>query len=96
MVSQSPNSTNFNNNSNPTVLTKKRVATGPVMINEQHIFNDADARNKMQALNNDIYVSTKKEERKPKRNYLKIILTSLAIVLSAVGIKKLYQIFKRK
>ena len=88
--------TNDLNNSNTIATRTKRVATGPVVINESHLFNDADARERMRTLNNDIYQSVKHEESKPKRNYLKILLTSLAIVLTAMGIKKIYNIIKKK
>ncbi len=68
------------------------VAMAPTSLPKAHLFNDKDANKRMKAINQDIYVDSKKEERKSGITFLKIFG---AFVLAILAIKAGQKIFKK-
>ena len=68
------------------------VATAPASLPKPHLFNDKDANNRMKAINQDIYIDSKKEENRAGFNFIKIFG---AFVLAILAIKLGQNIFKK-
>ena len=67
------------------------VAKAPDALPGFHVYSDRDANNKMRAINQDIYVERKKEEKRPMINFIKALGVGVVAVLAFLGIKKLFK-----
>ena len=67
------------------------IAKAPETLPTYHLFNDRDANNRMSAINQDIYVERKKEEKRPMINFIKALGVGVVAVLAFLGIKKLFK-----
>ena len=68
------------------------VDYAPNSLPKPHLFNDTDANNRMKAINQDIYIDSKKEENRAGFNFIKIFG---AFVLAILAIKLGQNIFKK-
>ena len=67
------------------------VAIPPQALPTQHLYNDIDAKRRMNSINQDVYDSYKKEEKRDGNNFLKIFGISSATVLGVLGLKELFK-----
>ena len=75
---------------NPKVERSKRmVVKAPEALNNMHLYNDIDAKKKMRAINNDIYVKTEQEKSSFNKKFLKVFGGIVVTILGIIGLKKL-------
>lgn len=67
------------------------VASAPDKLPSYHIFNDEDANDKFEVINNDIHTQTKSEKTKDGKNFFKFYLAFVAALLAFLGIKKIFK-----
>lgn len=67
------------------------VAKAPETLPSFHLYSDRDANNKIRAINQDIYVERKKEDKKPLISFIKALGVGVIAVLAFLGIKKLFK-----
>lgn len=68
------------------------VALAPTSLPKQHLFNDRDANNRMKAINQDIYIESKKEKKRSITTFLKFFG---AFLLTILAIKAGLKVFKK-
>lgn len=68
------------------------VVLPPSGLPQQHVFSDKDASNRMKAINQDIYIDSKKEEKRQGITFLKFFG---AFVLAILAIKAGQKVFKK-
>ena len=77
---------------NPKVERPLRiVAEAPDTIPRMHLYNEIDARKKLENINADVCVLTKKEKRKPIKNFILAIGALSLSFLAFIGLKKLFR-----
>lgn len=69
----------------------KVVVQAPEKIPTNRLFSDVSANKKMEAICNDIYVDTKKEERKEGKNFTKYFVGIVLAIIALMGLKKLFK-----
>ena len=79
-------------NNPKTERSARPVALAPSSLPKQHLFNNQDAKARWSAINNDIYIDSKKEENRAGFNFVKIFG---AFVLAIIAIKLGQNIFKK-
>ena len=75
---------------NPKVTkTARAVVNAPNSLPTYHLYNDIDANKRLAHINNDVYVESKRFQKNEQRNFTKIFLGIVAVILATLGIKKL-------
>ena len=67
------------------------VAKAPDTLPSFHLYNDKDANNRMRAINQDIYIERKKEEKNPLKNFTIIFGSVVLAILAFCSAKKLFK-----
>ena len=71
--------------------TARIVAEAPDTIPKMHLYNEIDARKRLQKISKDVCVLTQKEERKPVKNFILTIGALGLSCLAFIGLKKLFR-----
>ena len=74
---------------------KGLIVSAPNTMPKMHLYDDNDANNRLNVLNNDIYQKTNEEKRKNKSKPIKAIAIISTCILGALGIKHLIKILKK-
>lgn len=67
------------------------VASPPESLSKPHLFNDRDANNRIKAINQDIYLDSKKEENRSGLNFIKVFGAGVLAILVFLGIKRFFK-----
>lgn len=67
------------------------VATAPVELPKMHLFNDKDANIRMNAINQDIYQDSKKEEKRYGRQFIKVFGACVLAIMAFIGLKRFFK-----
>ena len=67
------------------------VAIAPEALPSFHLYSDKDANNRMKAINQDIYVNTKKEEKSSLKSFIKITCLGILALLTVLGLKRFFK-----
>lgn len=59
------------------------------------VFSDTEANKKIKAIDNEVHRSAKKDQKKEAKKFWTVYLGIVAIILSIVGVNKLFDIFKK-
>ena len=70
---------------------QRPIATPPDTLPKMHLFNDKDANNRIKAIDNDIYLDTKKEEKKQGTNFVKFFVAGVIGLLALIGLKRIFK-----
>ena len=90
-ISNSQNLNSYYSSETKTQRPDRLIVSGPQNIPVSHLFNDRDANNRLKAINDDIYMSYKEEERKEKKNFIKTFGAIVAVILAFLGIKHIFK-----
>ena len=70
---------------------QRPIATPPDTLPKMHLFNDKDANNRIKAIDKDIYLDSKKEEKKQGTNFIKIFGLGVVGLLALLGLKRIFK-----
>ena len=70
---------------------QRPIATPPDTLPRMHLFNDKDANNKIKAIDKDIYLDSKKEEKRQGANFIKIFVAGVLGLLALIGLKRIFK-----
>ena len=93
-MSEVTNNQNLNahySNETKVQRSNRRIATPPDALPKMHLFNDKDANNRIKAIDKDIYLDSKKEEKKQGTNFVKIFVAGVIGLLALIGLKRIFK-----
>ena len=83
---------NAHYSNNAKVIKKSKTpALAPNSLPKHHLYNDIDANDRMNAINQDIYNLYKNEKKSNGKNFIKIFCGIIIAILTALGLKKVFK-----
>lgn len=74
-----------------TERTQKVVVVGPKEIPQTHLFNDIDANDRFENVNNEIKSDSEKVKNKTGVRFFTFFIAAVLTVLGALGIKRIFK-----
>ena len=69
--------------------SKRVIVEGPQTLPRTHLFSDADANKRFEAINKELNIKNKKEKNKAFTNFWKVFGGIVLVLLGALGLKKI-------
>jgi hypothetical protein len=70
---------------------QRPIAAPPETLPKNFAFNDKEANNRIKAIDKDIYLDSKKEEKKQGMNFVKIFGLGVVGLLALLGLKRIFK-----
>ena len=70
---------------------KHSVASAPNALPRHRLYNDSDANSRMNAINQDIYLDSKREKSKKGKTFTKYFVGGIIAILAFLGLKKIFK-----